>query len=166
MNPADRFRRWFDYEKDSHAKVLASLNSVPPQNRAAATFKKAVDLQAHIVAGRRLWLFRLEATKDAPRDLFPQGFPFEELAPRIHEMEALWTAYLARLDDAEVARSFVYRTTEGQDFRNTIEDVLTQLYGHSHYHRGQIASLVKASGGEPAKTDFIFWVREAVPADK
>ncbi len=44
-----------------------------------------------------------------------------------------------------------------------VADVLTQLHGHSLYHRGQIASLVRAAGGEPAKTDFIFWSRESVP---
>jgi uncharacterized damage-inducible protein DinB len=166
MSQAERYRRWFDYEIDSHAKVLASLNSVPPQNRSAPTFKKAVDLLAHIVAGRLLWLFRLGGAREAPRDLFQQGFPFEELVPRIQEMETLWASYLARLDDAEVARTFEYRTTEGTSFRNKVEDVLTQMYGHSLYHRGQIASLVRASGGEPAKTDFIFWTREAAPADK
>ena len=28
-NLADRYRRWFEYEKDAHAKVLASLAAVP-----------------------------------------------------------------------------------------------------------------------------------------
>jgi uncharacterized damage-inducible protein DinB len=166
MTHADRYRRWFDYEKDSHAKVLASLNSVPPQNRSAPTFKKSVDLLAHIVAGRLLWLFRLGGVPKPPSELFPQGFPFDELALRIQEMEALWDVFLARLDDSQVARTIEYRASDGGFFRNRVEDVLTQLYGHSLYHRGQIASLVRASGGEPAKTDFIFWVREAVPAEK
>jgi uncharacterized damage-inducible protein DinB len=166
MTLPDRYRRWFEYEKDSHAKVLVSLNSVPAQNRGAAPFKKAVDLLAHIVAGRLLWLFRLGGASAPPSDLFPQGFPFENLASRIQEMEALWDVFLARLDDSQVARTIEYRTTEGSFFRNNIEDILTQLYGHSLYHRGQIASLVRASGGEPAKTDFIFWVRQAVPAAK
>jgi uncharacterized damage-inducible protein DinB len=164
MNTSDRYRRWFEYEKDSHAKVLASLNSVPVQNRVAATFKKAVDLFAHVIMGRRLWLSRLGVGKEPPRDLFPQGFPFEELAPRIQEMEALWAGYFARLDDSEVARVFEYHSTEGKAFRNTIEDVLTQLFGHSLYHRGQIATLVRACGGEPAATDFIFWARESIPS--
>ena len=43
-----------------------------------------------------------------------------------------------------------------------IEDILAQLFGHSWYHRGQIALLVRAAGGEPAVTDLIYWSREAV----
>lgn len=46
--------------------------------------------------------------------------------------------------------------------RYVVEDILTQLFGHSWYHRGQIALLVRACGGQPAETDFVFWTREPV----
>ena len=63
-------------------------------------------------------------------------------------------------------RDFTYRTTEGDWYRTAMADILTQLYGHSLYHRGPVASLVRAAGGQPAMTDFIFWVRErAEPPD-
>ena len=29
-NRVDQYRRWFEYEKDSHRKVLASFETVPP----------------------------------------------------------------------------------------------------------------------------------------
>jgi uncharacterized damage-inducible protein DinB len=47
-------------------------------------------------------------------------------------------------------------------YRNTVRDILTHLFGHSWYQRGQIAGLVRAIGGEPPVTDFVFWVREEV----
>jgi uncharacterized damage-inducible protein DinB len=43
-----------------------------------------------------------------------------------------------------------------------VEDILTQLFGHSSYHRGQVALLIRDLGGEPAVTDYVFWVREPV----
>jgi uncharacterized damage-inducible protein DinB len=164
MNTADRYRRWFEYEKDTHAKVLAALNSVPAPNRSAPTFQRALDILAHIVMARRLWLFRFGAVTEPPRDLFPQRASLEDLPTRIEEMESIWTGYLSRIDDAELGRSFEYRSLDAGWFRNTVEDILTQLHGHSLYHRGQIASLVRASGGEPAATDFVFWAREAIPS--
>jgi len=161
---ADRYRRWFDYEKDSHEKVLVSLLSVPANNRPSPSYQKAVDLFAHIIMGRRLWLFRFGSATEPPRDLFPQSVSLEELACRLQEMEALWSSFLSRLDDVELARSFDYRSLDAGWFRNTVEDILTQLHGHSLYHRGQIASLVRACGGEPAATDFVYWAREAIPS--
>lgn len=162
--PADQYRRWFEYEKDSHAKVLASLHSVPSERRKDAAFQKAVELLAHIVEARQIWLWRIGIAKQAPGDFFPEGLSLEELAGRMDTMHTAWQKYFDRLDDAEVARTFDYESYEGDPYRNTIDDVLTQLYGHSLYHRGQIASLVRAAGGEPAATDFIFWTRQAIPA--
>jgi uncharacterized damage-inducible protein DinB len=159
-----RYQKWFEYEKDSHAKVLASLESVPEEKRSGPAFEKAVTLLAHVIAGRQLWLFRFGVSPEAPKDFFPKGLALGELARRVAETEVAWEKYLGRLDDGELARDFEYRSLDGGAFRNTVEDILTQLFGHSWYHRGQIASLVRAAGGEPAVTDFVFWTRQALPA--
>ena len=79
-------------------------------------------------------------------------------------MQAAWSAYLGRLTDADLTRVFEYQSYEGGRFRNSVEDILTQLFGHSWYHRGQIAQLLRSLGAEPAVTDFVFWAREPVPA--
>jgi uncharacterized damage-inducible protein DinB len=57
---------------------------------------------------------------------------------------------------------FTYQSFDSGRFQNTIEDVLTQLFGHSWYHRGQIAILVRQAGGTPALTDLIYFTRESV----
>ena len=58
-----RFRRWFEYEEDAHAKVLASLDTIPSDRRDGPEYRKAVSLFAHIVMGRRIWLGRLRDLK-------------------------------------------------------------------------------------------------------
>ena len=50
----ERYRRWFEYEKDSHAKTLQSLNAVAADLRTTAEFAKALYLMGHIIAGRRI----------------------------------------------------------------------------------------------------------------
>ena len=161
---ADDYRRWFDYERDSHAKVLAALNAVPPERRGAPEFRKAAALLGHIIEARRLWLFRMGAAQEGPKlaDMFAEGASLPELSNRLEEMHAAWSRHLATLDDAAIARHFEYRSFEGQPFRNVVADILTQLYGHSLYHRGQIALLMRTMGEEPAATDFLFWTREAL----
>ena len=68
-----------------------------------------------------------------------------------------------RPTDEEIRKTFDYTSIDHTPFRNTVEDILTQLFGHSWYHRGQIAMLVRASGGQPAITDLIYWSREPIP---
>ncbi|HZS05611.1 MAG TPA: DinB family protein [Blastocatellia bacterium] len=162
-NSADRYRRWFEYEKDSHAKVLASLDAVPAPLRSLPQFQKAADLLAHLMMARQLWLFRFGILKEGPHEFFPQGMSLADLAARVREIEAVWSDYFQRLTDEEVARTFEYRSLEGDWYRNTVEDILTQLFGHSCYHRGQIAALIRSIGAEPAETDFVFWAREPIP---
>jgi uncharacterized damage-inducible protein DinB len=157
-----RYRRWFEYEKDSHAKVLAALESAGPSARKTAAFRKAVELAGHIVTARRLWLFRLGAAKDAPSGFFPRGLTLSGLARRFGKMHAAWSDYLAGIGEKEIASSFEYRSTEGVRYRNTVEDILTQLHGHSLYHRGQIAMLLRSARVEPPATDFVFWAREEI----
>lgn len=157
---AESYRRWFEYEKDSHEKVLGSLRSVPEALRGTAPNQQALTLFAHIVAARRLWLHRFGVAIEGPRDFFPQDVNLDELCDLLNETQTAWDAYLEGLDDAELARVFEYHSLEGPGFRNTVEDILTQLFGHSWYHRGQIAQLIRSIGCEPAVTDFVFWTRE------
>lgn len=164
---SERYRRWFEYEKDSHAKVLAALAAVPEEQRGTEAYEKAVSLMAHLLLARWLWLFRLGAgpAEEVPKteaELFPRNVPVAGLPARVAAMEAAWSSYLDRLDETEVSRVVEYRSLDAGGFRSTVEDVLTQLFGHSLYHRGQIAQLLRSIGAEPPATDFIFWSREAI----
>ncbi|AWM41733.1 DinB family protein [Gemmata obscuriglobus] len=160
---SDQYRRWFEYERDANAKVLASLETVPPDRRDGPEYQRAVSVLAHVVAARRVWLERLGVLPPGTATLFPDGAGFERVAAECREVEGHWTAFLAGLDAAALARTFEYRSLDGGRFRNAIGDILAQLFGHSWYHRGQIAMLVRAAGGAPAVTDFIYWCREPVP---
>jgi uncharacterized damage-inducible protein DinB len=166
-NLVEQYCRWFEYEKDSHRKVLAALESVPAENRGSEPFQKAMRLMGHIVAARRMWLFRFGVASTRPDELFPADVTGEQLLAEIKVMESGWTDYFNRLDESELSRVFQYRSIDGGWFQNTVVDILTQLYGHSLYHRGQIASLIRAAGGQPVETDFVFWTREPIaPLDR
>jgi uncharacterized damage-inducible protein DinB len=157
----ERYQRWFDYERDAHAKVIRSLESVPAERRSSAEFRRAVSILGHIAAARRVWLFRFGVIPDGPTTLFPET----QLADVVGELQTIqekWTDYLSRADDEQLSRFFEYKSLDAGRFRNRIEDILTQLFGHSWYHRGQIAMLVRAAGGEPAVTDLVYWCREPV----
>lgn len=160
MEMADRYRRWFEYEQDAHQSVLASYQTVPQEERNEPAFQKALDLFAHLVQARLMWLFRLGQLAEAPQSLFPTGVTLVELTAQAEQMHNHWATYLAKLDDTEVARILEYRSLDGAAFRNSLEDIFTQLFGHSLYHRGQIAALIKSLSGTPAITDFIYWSRE------
>ena len=157
---ADRFRRWYEYERDCNAKSLEMLASVPAERRSAPEFQKAVDRMGHLVAARRRWLHRLGHWPELPA-VFPQGTTLADLPKLVADTEAAWVAYLARLDDRELARTLEWQMPDGRRYRWDVEGILTQTFGHAWYHRGQIAQLVAMLGGKAVDTDYIFWCKLA-----
>ncbi|MBX7104391.1 MAG: DinB family protein [Gemmataceae bacterium] len=164
-NLADRFRRWFDYERDVHQLTLESLSAVPVEGQTRLEFRRAVSLMGHIIAARRLWLSRIAAEYPRPTVLFPENVSLEAVAAESNHAESDWEKYLTTSDDNELQRDVEYRSTDGGRFCSRVEDILAQLFTHSAYHRGQIAMLVRQVGGQPAMTDFIFWSRTTLPPE-
>jgi len=158
----DRFRRWFEHERDAHARTLASLEAVPQDRRDGPEFRRALAIFGHVVAARRAWLGRLGLAPPFTGALFPAEVELDALRSDCAEAERLWAVAYEGFDDDALARVVDYRSFDGNRFRNRVEDILAQLFGHSSYHRGQIAMLVRASGGQPAITDLIYWCREPV----
>jgi uncharacterized damage-inducible protein DinB len=161
MSMAHRYRRWFQYEQDSYARVLLSMESVPKGMKASPEFQKCLQLIGHMVAARWMWLFRLGGVAEPPAVIHPVNQDFAAVKSDLEKMCAAWSGFLADVNDQDLERVIAYRTTDGRQFDSMVEDLLIHLYGHSHYHRGQVALLIRNMGGTPAATDFIFWAREA-----
>ena len=166
MSLIDRYHLWFDYELDAHARTLAAIDTVPASGR-DERYQRALDLFAHLMACRRLWLCRLGSVDSGPQtleEIFPSGSSRAGLDDLLTDMSAAWQSYLSMIDHAELGRTFEYSSTEGERFSNSVEDVLTQLFGHAWHHRGQIMSIVRRCGGEPQAADFVFWRRHSLDA--
>ena len=159
---ASYYRCWYQFEKDAHAKVIAALEAVPEPRRSTPEYRKAVGLIAHLAASRELWLFRLGAIAEGPATLFAADAPLPLVRDRLEGMETAWTRWLEDVDDAKLKQVVRYRSLEGAWFKNSIADILTQLFGHSAYHRGQIALLLRSIGAAPAETDYILWARQGI----
>jgi len=155
----DRFRRWFEQECDAMARTMASLESVPHDRRDSPEFGKAKNILAHMAVARAIWLNRFDGSMPPSPMLFPPDKPLAEIASDWDGTRQAWDGLLSQLSDEKLGEEFAYRSSDGGEFRNTREEVLVQLFSHSAYHRGQIAMLVRAAGGEPAITDYIYWCR-------
>jgi uncharacterized damage-inducible protein DinB len=152
----ERFRWWYEYEKDCNAKAIAMLESVPAEARPNPTFARAMGKMGHLVVARQMWLHRLGESSYNPAEWFPV-WPFDELKAATAKVQEQWTAYFARLTDADLTRDFEYTGTDGKRRRWGLLNLFTQVFGHAWYHRGQVAMLVKDLGGMPVNSDFIFW---------
>jgi uncharacterized damage-inducible protein DinB len=129
--------------------------------RASGTAReRSLQLMAHILSAERLWLERL---KQQPQTtpVWPEG-DLEQCEAQAAEVTRLWREHLDLITAGDVHQTVSYKNSKGEAYTSTIEDILSHVVLHSAYHRGQIASHMRASGQTPAATDFIHGVRQGL----
>lgn len=154
MKLLDYLSRQFVYDAWANREVLAALRA----RGGELSSPKPLHLLAHILSAERLWLERLKAQPQS-MPVWPPG-TFEECEAQLSEVSTLWRTYFAELTEDVLAHEIKYKNSKGEAWSSTILDVLTHVPLHSAYHRGQIASRLRADGGTPAYTDFIHAVRQ------
>jgi uncharacterized damage-inducible protein DinB len=151
-------RRLFEHLVWADARVLAALRERSGDD------PRALDLYAHVLGAEHVWAARLRgeaATVPVWPALTLEGCA--ELSTRTH---AEYAAVLDALEPGALARLVAYTNSAGQRFDSTVEDILLHVALHGSYHRGQVALLMRAGGGEPASTDYIAFVRGAPAATR
>jgi uncharacterized damage-inducible protein DinB len=154
MELLEHLRRQFVYDAWANREVLAALSASP---RPAV---RPLQLLAHILSAERLWLERI---RKQPQSLpvWPD-FTIEQCEAQIAGLAELWQELLGQLSADELSDKVAYKNSKGEPWTSTVEDVLTHVLLHSAYHRGQIASQVRAGGEQPAYTDFIHAARQGL----
>jgi uncharacterized damage-inducible protein DinB len=147
-------RRQFGYDAWANREALAGLRA------RAGLPARPLQLLAHILSAERLWLERI---KMQPQSLpvWPE-FTLNQCEAQIADLAELWGEFLRQLAPAGLAEKVTYRNSKGEPWSSTVEDILSHVMLHSAYHRGQIASQVRAGGEQPAYTDFILAARQGL----
>ena len=134
------------------ADSLASAVRQPDRTRVA----DPVSVFAHVAATEHLWYSRIRGTP-AELAVWPDISVAESRAIAVRHAD-LFDEIVAGGGDV-LDQIVSYRNSAGRDFRNSVRDVVIHVTMHGSYHRGQIARLVRAAGGEPPYTDYIQYKR-------
>ena len=154
MELLDHLRRQFAYDDWANREVLRGLPAC------GITTGRPVQLMAHILSAERLWLERLQRQPQS-LPVWPE-FNLDECQAQAAELDRLWRLYLNQTSPSLLFEEIAYQNSKGQAWSSTVEDILTHVVMHSAYHRGQIASDMRAQGHTPAYTDFIHAVRQGL----
>lgn len=144
------YRTLFAYEDWANRRALASLQPLGANGDGA---RRAM---AHVVATRANWLARIHAQPLA-HSFFP-AWTVPQIEAGMLECEQAWKPYLEQMDAAALARVVGFRTLAGVAYERPLWHILTHVTHHGQHHRGQVASHVRLAGGQPASTDFMYYV--------
>jgi len=118
---------------------------------------EAVRWYAHIVTAEMNWLSRLVGGDSFVAPLFPEWDAAAAVA-QSEETLPKYEAFLESVDD--FSRMVAYKNSSGAEFRTSVSDILTHVFLHGNYHRGQINARLRSAGLEPTPVDYIVFARE------
>lgn len=135
----------------ANARVLEALRAAPGDD------PQALERYAHILAAEHIWLSRIEGR--VPRlAVFPE-LTLEQCATLSAENSEGYMRLLEREQGDSIERTQTYTNSAGASFTGRVVDILTQVALHGSYHRGQVAMMMRRSGGNPVSTDYILYAR-------
>jgi len=148
----DYLHRLFAYDDWANREVLAALRNAP--NPPARSLK----LIAHILSAEGLWLARINQEKPS-LPVWPE-LALAQCEAEGDALRASWRSCLEECREAGLSHQIRYVNSKGETWSSQVDDVLLHVITHSAYHRGQIASDMRAAGLTPAYTDFIHAIRQ------
>lgn len=145
-------QRLFKYNDWANRAVLGSLQN--------STRLPASSLQrmAHILAAEHVWFQRLR-NEPVLVPVWP-AWQLDEIGVQIDQMKEGWESYMSTLTELDLSTSIKYANTSGAWFDSRRDDIMQHVIAHGAYHRGQIASDLRACGDTPAVTDLVFAFRD------
>ena len=143
--------RLFAYNDWANRKALKSIEQA--QNPPAL----ALERMGHLIGAEEIWLQRL-CGEPSTAEVWP-ALSIDECRQRLDVLKMGWQTFLDSLRDKPADVEIHYQNTKGVSYSNRVDDVLMHVFAHAAYHRGQIASDLRAAGDTPAATDFIVFQR-------
>ena len=142
----------FNYNDWANKRVLDSFESTNNLE------EKARLLFSHILISQTIWLERILGQQQTFKTTM-QMLALDDCKTLSKQSTKNWLNFI-QTPEAEKTNPIVnYKDTKGNDHQNRLSDIMTHVINHSSYHRGQIALLVRNSGGTPAVTDYIAYCR-------
>jgi uncharacterized damage-inducible protein DinB len=136
-------------------QILSAIRDYP------AAEAEALPLLAHLLGAEHVWLSRLR-NQPAAHSAWPT-LSAVECEQLMNENATGYESFASGLGDDELKASISYRNLRGDEFTNSVIDILTHVVVHGAYHRGQIAKSLGRAGVAAVNTDYITFARAVGP---
>jgi uncharacterized damage-inducible protein DinB len=157
------FQTLFEFNSWANARTLQAVDSLPEEKLYVdlkSSFGSIHGTLVHLVGAEDIWLQRLNGADPGifmKKDNYPT---YASVKSKWKEVETGWQKYIADLKEEELPRTLTFHNIRGELVTQKIWQSLQHLVNHSTYHRGQLTTLVRQSGGTPVATDLIAFYRQ------
>ncbi len=157
------FHLLFEFNSWANARTLQAVDSLPETQLyidLKNSFGSIHGTLIHLCAAEDIWLQRLNGANPGifmKKENYPT---YSSLKVKWKEVDEGFQRYLDKLTEKELARTLTFNNLRGDLVTQKVWESLQHLVNHSTYHRGQITTMIRQSGGTPIGTDMIVFYRQ------
>jgi uncharacterized damage-inducible protein DinB len=104
----------------------------------------------HVVEAQIIWLARIQGTPTWQPSL-------EEFGLHLDKSTRNWKRFLM---GADLGQLVTYANSRGEQYTNSVTEIVRHVINHGSYHRGQLRGIAGERGIEFPETDYIAFARE------
>lgn len=159
--------RWMaGYTRWADARMLDAAAKLTPEQYTrdlGSSLKSVRDTVVHLIGAEWLYLSRFKG-EHPKANWSPSDYPdVAAVRSRWEPLMAEFEAFVSAQTDATLVGPLSYRNLKGEPVTLPLGQVLLQVTNHSTYHRGQVTTLIRQLGAQPASSDFILYMMERKP---
>ncbi len=148
----ETIRNMFEHLNWANQRILEILKNMEGKN------EQVNNLFSHILLAEHVWFTRLKGSDSSKLPIWAE-VSLEACAELVNQNNQNFKEFLSGLSNPTLEQIVSYRNSKGQEFNNSVRDILTHVALHGQYHRGQINLLLRANEIEPVSVDFITFRR-------
>lgn len=168
FNLLARYNQWMNNNLYQLASTLTQDELL--QNR-GAFFGSVVGILNHLLVADLIWLNRFKQLAIQPKALQPlSNFPlptaldqllfadFKQLHQARNQIDALFLAFTAELDDQQLQQLLSYKNMKGEPMQKKLSSVVQHVFNHQTHHRGQLTTVFSQMGLDVGVTDLLMMI--------
>jgi uncharacterized damage-inducible protein DinB len=158
-----RLQELYKFNTWATAKMLDAVSRLTPEEFTKDlrnSFGSVRDTLVHVLSADWIWLERW-------RGISPKAMLSAADFPTIASLRARWMAiesqraeFVSNVTQESAEKIITYVNTKGETWRYPLWQMLVHVVNHSTYHRGQVTTMLRQLGAEPAATDFLLFYDE------
>lgn len=151
------------YNVWAHNKIMDVVLALPEEKQKAeilSSFSSLEKTMLHMWDAESIWWQRMKLDERLviPSENF-KGTT-RDVGNGLLSQSALWERWVNNVSDHMLQHVFEFRNKKGDQIKMPIWQMLTHIFNHGTYHRGQLVNMLRQLGVKKIpQTDFSLWSR-------
>lgn len=152
-----------DYTRWADARLLDAVSRLSPEQwlkDLGNSHTSVRDTVVHIASAQWIWLSRWRS--ESPKAMWPAAdYPTQaSIRERWEPFSAQLASFVAEQSEESLKRPLAYKNLKGEPMSYPLGHQILHATNHSTYHRGQVTTLLRQLGAQPASTDLVLYYLE------